>query len=379
MPKVVMFLSQDSFFLSHFVSYAEALKKSKFDVVVVARQTSPGVKKEILDQGYKFVSTDIERGAIGFFSLISGVRQIISIIHREKPDYLHNFGTKQIFLGTIAAKILKKNIKIINNLTGMGVVFSYSTVKNIFLQRLILIGYRLLLNPLKSRVICENKDDLIFFEKKRCLTRENAFLIPGVGVDVDKYYPGEIKERVVTAVMCSRLLRSKGTLDFLKAAEILKKKKVSVQLWLIGDVDLANPDSITLEDLSSWQKKEVCKIWGYRTDINKILKCAHIMVLPSYYREGFPKALIEGLAAGLAIITTDTVGCREAVVNNNGILIRPMDYLQLADQLETLSKNSKLIETMGRNSRKFAVDHLASSIIHQHLLEVYKSFGETKE
>ena len=317
MPKVVMFLSQDSFFISHFISYADVLKKNAFDVIVVARNTSLDVKKKILTYGFKFISTDIERGEIGVFSLFDGLRQIISIIQKENPEFLHNFGTKQIFLGTLAAKIANRKIKIINNLTGLGVVFSYCNAKSIFLQKLIMLGYRLLLNPKNSRVICENKDDLNFFEIKRCLTRKNSFLIPGVGVDVDKYIPGTVKESVVTAVMCSRLLKSKGTLDFLKAAEILKRKHVSLQMWLVGDVDVANPDSLTLDDLSLWYKKGVCVIWGYRADIQEILKRAHIIVLPSYYREGFPKALIEGLSAGLAVVTTAAVGCCEAVVNHN--------------------------------------------------------------
>ena len=245
---------------------------------------------------------------------------------------------------------------------------------------MILVLYWFFLNPRGSYVIGENVEDVKMFERIKALRKNDVILVPGAGVNISKFSPGSLdeKEQIVTVVMCSRLLKTKGVLVFLEAAEILKKRNVSIQMWLVGGIDKGNPDSLSLGELERWKAKGSVKIFGHVSDVSPILRRAHIFALPSGYREGLPKALLEGAASGLAIVTTDTIGCRETVTGHNGILLKQSSPQCLADALEELSKSS-ILEEMGKRSRELACLKFNEIIVDKAIDNLYSEIQEQNQ
>lgn len=371
--KLLMFLPQDSLFITHFIGHAMVARELGFNVTVMARCTSERNRLQILDSGCEFVDSKINRSSISILDLVKNLRFVYKTYSKIKPDLVHHFGTKAIFLGTLTSFLLRPRPKVINNLIGLGSVFSSCGLGARILQILIVFGYRILLNPSGSRVICENKDDLSFFIRNKSVKIENAVRISGAGVNVDKYCPISwgSKERKITVVMCSRLLKSKGVIVFLEAAEALRKMNSPVQMWLIGGIDPNNPDSLSQEEILNWKKKNVCEFFGFQRDVEKFLQKAHIFALPSYYREGIPKSLLEAASSGLAIITTNTTGCREVVANNNGFLIPTRNTKALVDAILQLVSNTQLLREMGDNSRALAISKYSSRIILRQIRSLY--------
>ena len=141
----------------------------------------------------------------------------------------------------------------------------------------------------------------------------------------------------------------------------------------MGKPDPGNPNSVAEDQLQDWQREGCIEWWGYQADMPAVLAQAHIACLPSYYREGLPKFLIEAAAAGLPLITTDATGCREAVEpGRNGLLVPPRDPAALAQALDQLISNPDLRQRFGARSRVIAQDRFDSTKIHAATLAVYK-------
>jgi len=159
----------------------------------------------------------------------------------------------------------------------------------------------------------------------------------------------------------------------------LRARGASVRMLLIGEPDDSNPASIPRETLRAWHDSGVVEWLGYRGDVPALLRGSHIVCLPSYYREGIPKFVLEGLAAGLPVVTTDTPGCRETVAEGvNGFLVPPKDALALADALDRLVSDAKLRKSMGRESRNLAMAEFSSERIIAETLAVYGSLGKAR-
>ena len=315
-------MSQDSFFISHFKQRTSVAIDRGYKIYLLADKTSEEFTNEIKQAGIKFIDSKINRSSVNIFKEIASLLRTIRVIKKYKPCLIHNYGAKSIFYGTIACKLVSRKTKIVNNLVGLGYAYTVKTFKARILKKIINTGYKMFLNPKGSRVICENGDDLRYFKKEKAIRDGNSYLIPGAGVDLEKFKPcpWEEKEKKITAVICTRLLHSKGVEIFAEASIKLKKKEVPIQMWIVGDIDHSNPDSLSREDIRKIEKENCCKILGYQNNVDEILKRCHIAVLLSK-REGLPLSLIEAAATGLCIVTSDVVGCRDLVSNGNGVLI----------------------------------------------------------
>ena len=165
--------------------------------------------------------------------------------------------------------------------------------------------------------------------------------------------------------MVSRLLKDKGVMELIAAARILKDRKLRFRIAIVGDADSQNIHAVSDKDLQKASDSGVVELWGRRKDVASIYQKADIAVLPSY-REGLPKTLIEAMACGLPIVTTDVPGCREVVEEGvNGFLVPVQQPKPLADALELLIKNENLRHRMGIASRiqaeeEFGIDRVVS-------------------
>jgi glycosyltransferase involved in cell wall biosynthesis len=198
-------------------------------------------------------------------------------------------------------------------------------------------------------------------------------LIRGSGVDLQKYAPVSAArdgDHPKTAIFVARMLWSKGLGELIAATRLLQQKGHHYRIWLVGDVDLANPDSANATDLEQWQKDGLVQWLGRRSDIPALLTQSDLAILPSW-REGLPKSLLEAAACGLAMVATDVPGCREIVKHGQTGLLVPLGGEQaLADAIETLMEDDALRRQLGHNARKMVEEDLCDTVVVQKTLAV---------
>ena len=366
--KIIYFITEDWFFCSHFMGRATAALHAGYEVIVVARENAFGGK--IREQGITLIPFPISRRGLNPFRELMTIFNIVTIYRRERPAIVHHIAFKPIIYGTIAA-FFSGCRKIVNAPVGLGFVYSSESWAARFLRPLARLGFKCLLNPQGSRVIFENQDDLKAFVAAEIVRAHDAILIRGAGVDTDEFFVVPEPDGPPVVILVSRMLWDKGIAEYVEAARILKFRGRSVRMLLVGDPDDQNPASIPIKKLDEWNKNGVVEWLGYRSDISDLLALSHIVCLPSY-REGLPKSLLEGLAAGRPLVATDVPGCREAVQDGiNGFLVPPKDAQSLANALEKLILNRELRHIMGRTSRDLALIEFSSQRIETETLAVY--------
>ena len=375
-PKVMYVISEDWFFCSHFLERALAARDAGYDVVVMTRERAHGQK--IRAAGIRLLPVNFDRRSINPVKELASLLRIYLAYRRERPDVLHHVAAKAIFYGSLAALPFRHKLAIVNAPVGMGYVFSSGERLARLLRPFFCLGYRLLLNPRRSRVIFENPDDAADFVKDGIARATDVVVIRGAGVDVRKFRPVNAPAGPPVVALVARMLRDKGVYEFVEAAHRLHEAGVAARFVLVGYPDPENPASIPLEQLRSWHGQKGVEWWGWREDMVSTWHQVHVACLPSFYREGLPKALLEAAACGLPIVTTDAIGCREAVRDGeNGLLVPVRDTPALANALRILIADADLRARMGKQSRARAEREFASERVTSETLAVYRLLAAT--
>lgn len=376
---LIIFVGQDRFFLSHVRDRAEYLSRKGFNVHVLGKKTEDQYVEQIEALGFKFHDTKIRRDAINPFVALQNFADVISIYRSIKPDIVFHLGAKPIFLGTVAARLLNSSVAILNAPIGLGHVFICKTFKAKILRYIVILLYKLLLNPIKSKVIVENQDDIRFFLNLRAARKEDICLIPGAGINTQVYVPAEKtdKNKNCTVIMVARLIKEKGIHEFIAAAEKSYEEHLPLKFVLVGSPDYHNPSSLTEQEYQNLKKNPAIECVGFSENVLPLLQQADIACLPSY-REGLPRSLIEACSCGLPIITTDTVGCREIVINNNGLKVPVGNTEALFNAIKAVAFSAELRTEMGANSRSLAVERFETNKISEQTYLVMESLYEQK-
>ncbi|MEO0206479.1 MAG: glycosyltransferase family 4 protein, partial [candidate division WOR-3 bacterium] len=261
---------------------------------------------------------------------------------------------------------------IYNMIPGMGYVFTETSLKKRLVRIITKFMYKIAL-IYSNHTFFQNTEDYDYFLKNDIINMKRVSVVPGTGVDIEKFKPVLKKSSEKVVFMFSgRLLWDKGVGEFVEAARIIKQKYANTDFWVLGPIDLQNPKGIAPEQLNKWNQEGVVKYLGVTDNIGDYLQKADVIVLPSFYREGIPLSLLEGAACGMPIITTDSCGCREVVKEGeNGFLVPIKDVDKLVKAMEEFIKNPKLIIEMGNESRRIAEEKFDSSKIVQMILQKY--------
>jgi len=369
MPNLFIVVNVDWFFLSHRKEIALAAQKDGYNVTIVTNNT--GMKSVIEKLGLKVIDLPMSRSGKNIFEEMSTLKFLYKLYKKEKPDIVHHVGLKTIFWGTLAAK-LSKVTGVVNAISGLGIFFSeekISFTSKIFIQILRFSHHRSNL-----AVIFQNNEDKSLFLSNHIIKGSQSYMIKGSGVDLNQFcYTPEPVDGKIKVLLTARMIQEKGIFILRDAANLLKSEyKDKVQFLLCGGID-DNPNAIKEEELKAFCDDEYILWLGYRTDVLDLLKSSHIVGFPSYYKEGLPKSLIEAAAVGRPIITTNSIGCKETVIDGyNGFLIPIKNNELLADRLKKLFDDPKLRKSMGKNSRLLAEkDFSIENVIKKHL-EIYK-------
>jgi glycosyltransferase involved in cell wall biosynthesis len=367
---LLYFVTEDWFFCSHFMERAIAAQRVGYDVTVLTHIKD--FEDEIRAAGLSLIPIDIRRRSLNPIREIATILQVARVYRRERPQLIHQFALKPIIYGTIAAHLTGIK-RCVNAPLGMGFVFSSSSLLARMLRPVLQLTLRVLLNPPGSKVVFENSDDYEEAIRDGLVRRQTAVLIRGAGVDTVHFQPSKEPPGVPKVVLVSRMLWEKGVGDLVEAARRLRKRGMAARFLLVGAPDPENPAAISLAQLRSWHKSGVVEWLGHRMDIAEILSDCHIFCLPSGYREGLPKSILEALAAGLPVVTTDVPGCREAVRHgDNGLLVPSRDPEALADALARLIQDPSLRRRMGIRGRLRAEREFNSPLVCDANLALYR-------
>jgi glycosyltransferase involved in cell wall biosynthesis len=275
----------------------------------------------------------------------------IYIFFRERPIIYLSYTIKPNIYGSLAAHFY--GINVINNVAGLGIVFSKNNILTSVVKKLYKLAF------MKSKVVFfQNNDDLSDFISAGLVNPNIADRLPGSGVNLKKFKYSKVAnlkkdEKKFQFLLVSRLLWEKGVGEFVVASKILKKNHTNVECCILGFLDVDNPNAISRKQMDEWVAEGGVTYLGSTDNVSSFMASADCIVLPSYYREGVPKTLLEAAAIGRPIITTNSVGCRDIVDQGvNGYLCEPKNPNDLAlsmSQMVLLSDDEIL--SMGRKGR----------------------------
>ena len=174
--------------------------------------------------------------------------------------------------------------------------------------------------------------------------------------------------RVYRVLIVARLLREKGAREFVEAAGLLRPRHPQTRFQILGPQD-PGPLAIPRDEIDRWVAEGTVEYLGETADVRPYLAASTVFVLPSYYREGLPRSILEALATGRAVITTDLPGCRDAIVEGeNGLLVPPRDPAALAAAMQRFIDDPNLARTMGKRSLEFARQRFDVEAVNRLLL-----------
>lgn len=366
--KLFIVVNVDWFFLSHRKDVALAAKEAGWDVTIVTADT--GKLNDIEALGLMTINLPMSRSGMNIVQELKTLNWLRKFYKREKPDVVHHVGMKTILWGTLAAKFSKVS-GVVNAISGLGGFFSEDNKG--LLSRVMPMVLRFSHSRKNLLCIFQNDDDWGLYVKHGIIGYDQGRFIKGSGVDLNQFcYTPEPVEGRIKVMLTARMIVEKGVFLLTEAAERLREKyKDKVEFLLVGGID-DHPGAITKEQLETVCDREYIKWLGYRTDVKDLLKECHIMAFPSYYMEGLPKSLIEANAIGRPIITSNSVGCKETVIDGyNGFLIQPKDVDALTEKLDILISDKELRVQMGKNARKYAEEHFSIEVVKERHLAIY--------
>ena len=366
--KLYIVVNVDWFFLSHRKEVALAAQKMGYDVTIVTADT--GKLKDIEALGLKAINLPMSRSGMNILQELKTLNWLRKLYKREKPDVVHHVGMKTILWGTLAAKFSRVH-GVVNAISGLGGFFAEDN-KGLLARVMPLV---LRFSHARKNLLCifQNDDDWGLYVKHGIIKHEQGRFIKGSGVDLNQFcYTPEPEVGKIKVMLTARMIVEKGVFLLTEAAERIRSKyEGKVEFLLVGGLD-DHPGAITKEQLDAVCDGSYIQWLGYRTDILDLLKQCHIMAFPSYYMEGLPKSLIEADAIGRPIITSNSVGCKETLIDGyNGFLIQPKDVDALTAKLDLLLSNKELRVKMGKNARKYAEDNFSIEVVKNRHLAIY--------
>jgi glycosyltransferase involved in cell wall biosynthesis len=363
--------NQVSDFLQHQMELARKLRESGFDVhVAVPRE--PGLE-HISRQGFPVHTFYLRRKSAQPLDELRCVVSLIRLYRRLRPTLVHHIRLKPTLYGGIAAHVTGVPATI-NTLSNLGHLFTARTVKTRLLRSIVTGGLRFSFLHQNHHVIFHNPDDRNFLLARGIVPRDRAVIIKGSGVDLSVFRHEPEPDGPPLVLMASRLLWEKGVGEFVAAARALRACGIRARFVLLGEPDYGHPSAVPLPTLQRWHDTGDVEWLGWRHDVPALMAQSHIVCLPSYYREGIPRVLVEAAASGRPIVTTDSSGCREVVRHgHNGLLVAERDVQALARAIAQLIENVPLRVAMGARGREIAATEFSKEQVIAANLAVYRS------
>ena len=371
--KVLLFANTDWYLYNFRLSLARALRSQGYEVILVSPSGAYGDR--LRELGFRWIQAPMNRRSLNPLKEFLLIIWIARLILQEQIDLIHGFTIKCAIYGSLAARLTRRSARI-SAVAGMGYVFISNDLIAYILRPVVRVLMRLALNGNSSRLILQNPDDVILIERARVVNPEILRLIPGSGVDCQRFKPirgnYEKVRNPLRVLLSARLLWDKGLAEYVAAARQLHLDGLKINFYLAGDSDAGNPASVDELTVRGWVEEGVLEWLGHVDDMPSLFQSVDIVVLPSY-REGLPKSLIEAGACGVCLVTTDVPGCREVVTNMvDGLLIPVKDSSKLASAIARLYMDDALRIRLGEAARDKCLKQFDDRIIINKTIAVYK-------
>lgn len=340
--KTIAILSNTSWYIYNFRrNTITSLIDKGFRVVVIS--SLDNYSEKLKDLGAEFYEIKINPRGLNPFKEFLTLINIYIQLKKSRANLTLNFTPKINIYSSIVSRVL--SINAINNIAGLGTVF----VKKNYLSLLVRYLYKVSQKKV-GFIFFQNEEDRELFLKFKIIKKEKTYRLPGSGVDLNRFSVNfkQTNENERKFILVCRMLKEKGVIHYLNAAEILREKYGDkVSFYLLGFTDDSNPSFVSLAEIKKYEEKGCVTYLGVSDKIEDIISTKDCVVLPSYYREGVPRSLLEAAAMGKAIVTTNNVGCKDVVDDGiNGYLCQPDNLSDLVCKLELVinMSNEKLKE-----------------------------------
>lgn len=371
--KILFLVTEDWYFTSHRLDFAVRLQEAGYQVAVGCRFS--GQEKIIRNQGIQAFPLPFTRESMSFLKAVQDCFAVHRLIKMVLPDLVHLVALRPIVIGWLAGLGLP-GVPTVNAITGLGSLFTgeFDTWR---LRGVQFIITRLLRPMFRRRAawnIFQNREDLATFLEKGYSRQENSILIQGAGVEPSAWQPRlEPPTTPPVVLFVGRLLKEKGLGELVEASRQLRSRGLNHILRVIGSPDDCNPKSFTEQQISTWEQAGELEWLGRRSDVLEQMTAAHVIAMPSYYREGLPKVLLEAGLAQRAVVTCDVIGCREVVTHEvNGLLVPPRDVPALGAALERLLKDNALRRRLALANRECICAKFSLDIVTTQFLQLYE-------
>jgi glycosyltransferase involved in cell wall biosynthesis len=338
---------------------ARGLMAAGYEVIAIAPPDEHVPRIEAA--GVRFVPMPMNRKGTNPIEDIGLLWRLYTTLRRERPAVYLGFTIKPNVYGGLACRWL--GIASIHNIAGLGFAFGSETLLTRVARQLYSWGLGEALT-----VFFQNDDDRELLVRQGVVKQDATRRLPGSGVDTERFALQSAPPRAGRAfrvLLCARLLRDKGIAEYAQAARLLHQSGCDIEFRLLGFFDHDNPGAIQPAEIETWEAQGLLRHLGSADDVRPHLAAVDAVALPSYYREGLPRTLLEAASMGKPIVTTDSVGCREAVVDGvTGLLCRPRDPVDLARKLRQLVElPPDELAAMGRRARERAVRDFDEHIV----------------
>lgn len=364
--KKVVFIAPKTFtFLNFRGRLMTDIIKKGYEVVAIVPED--GYDNEFKDIGARKIILKFNKTSLSPFSTLKYLFGIKKILEEEKPNKVFSYTMKPVICGSIAAHLAQIE-EIYSLVCGLGIIYAVDSFKNKILRFICGIAYKIAFKY-NTKVIFQNKDDIDEFIKRGYLKREKTTLVNGSGVDLKIFKKNNLPDNN-SFIMVSRIIREKGVREYFEAAKIIKNKYPKSRFAYIGAYDKSYKKDF--EVLKKYIDEGIVEYIPETNDVPSYVSKYSIFVLPSYYREGIPKTLLEATAMGRPIITTNTPGCKETIIDGiNGYFVNIKDKNDLVEKMEKMIK-SKNLQKMGDESYKICLEKFDINIINKNMMEVMK-------
>lgn len=370
--KLLIIVNRPDYFLSHRKQIGLAAREAGYEVHI-ASVWHPAVT-DIECLGFPFHELSVRRGTLNPLLELAGLLSILKLVRSLRPDLLHLVTMKPVIYGGLVARVLPVK-GVVAAVAGLGSIFIGSSIKARLIRPLVSVLYILALRHQKMHVIFQNSDDKLALERLGALRPGQFSIFNGSGVDTANYVVSPEPDGPVVVALPARLLRDKGVIEFLEAAALLRQEYLPARFVLAGDVDEDNPEGLSLSEVADRCKSSGVEYLGFQQNMAAFMRSIHVVVLPSY-REGMPKVLLEAAACGRPSVTTDTPGCRDAIVNEKtGLLVPLKDSHALASAIRRLVLDDELRRRMGESARELALEKFDVRKVVKAHLELYDALS----
>jgi glycosyltransferase involved in cell wall biosynthesis len=339
--------------------------KKGHTVIALGPEPEDNWKPKFKEHDIDYRQLSVERNGMNPLKDLKTLRSLYTFMKKENPDKVFAYQAKTVVYGSIAAKINGVS-EVYPLIAGLGSIFRGKGFKNKIVKTIMKIEYWVACKCSK-KVFFQNYDDKNEFIKNGLVNDEKTVIINGSGVDLGKFKPTQFPEEPAF-LFIGRLIKDKGIIEYLEACKKVKAKHPKIRCLLVGPFD-SNPSALKNDELKPYIESGVIEYFGEQNDVRPFISQCSTYVLPSYH-EGTPKTVLEAMAMGRSIITSDAPGCRETVIEGlNGYLVKVKDIKGLTNKMEYLISDLEICKNMGQESAKIAREKYDVKIINQSIMQ----------